>query len=273
MMTIALTIAGSDSSGGAGIQADLKTFSALGIYGASAITAVTVQNTVGVRAVHDVPADIVAAQAKAVLCDLDVRAIKIGMLFSAEIAAAIAEVLMQYPDIPVVLDPVMIATSGDRLMRDDAVMAIIEKLFPRAICITPNLAEAAFLTGQAMAQDEAGMAAQGQALLALGARAVLMKGGHGSTPESVDLLVTPEGTQQFSAERIETRNTHGTGCTLSAAIAANLALGLPLDEAVAKAKTFLTGALKAARGQSIGHGSGPVHHFHAMWKQPSASQP
>ena len=273
MMTVALTIAGSDCSGGAGIQADLKTFAALGVYGASAITAVTVQNTVGVRAVHAVPADIVAAQATAVLCDLDVRAIKIGMLFSAEIADAVAGVLERYPDIPVVLDPVMIATSGDRLMKDDAVAAIVGKLFPRALCITPNLAEAAFLTGQAMARDETGMAAQGQALLALGARAALMKGGHASTPESIDLLVTPDGTQSFSATRIETRNTHGTGCTLSAAIAANLALGLPLDEAVAQAKIFLTGALKAAVGPSIGHGPGPVHHFHDMWKQQPASTP
>jgi hydroxymethylpyrimidine/phosphomethylpyrimidine kinase len=272
MMTVALTIAGSDSSGGAGIQADLKTFSALGVYGASAITAITAQNTIGVGAVHAVPAGVVAAQIVAVLSDLDVRAVKIGMLFSAEIAAAVGEVLARYPGIPVVLDPVMIATSGDRLMRDDAVATIVEVLFARAICITPNLAEAAFLTAQDIAQDGAGMEVQGRALLALGARAVLMKGGHSNTSESIDLLVTPNGTQRFSARRIETRNTHGTGCTLSAAIAANLAHGLALNEAVSKAKTFLTGALNAAISQSIGHGSGPVHHFHEMWKQQPASE-
>lgn len=266
---VALTIAGSDSSGGAGIQADLKTFSALGVYGASAITAITAQNTTGVTAVHAVPADIVAAQITAVLSDLNVGAVKIGMLFSAGIAAVVSQALARYPAIPVVLDPVMVATSGDRLIEDEAVATIVGTLFPRAGCITPNLAEAAFLTGLPIAPDEAAMKKQGEALLDMGARAVLIKGGHGTAAESVDLLITPQGVVRFSRPRIETRNTHGTGCTLSSAMAAYLALGLTLQDAILQAKTYLTGAITAARDQSLGHGPGPVHHFHALWQQPS----
>lgn len=261
----ALTIAGSDSGGGAGIQADVKTFSALGLYGASAITALTAQNTLGVRAVHAAPPAMVAAQIEAVFEDLDLRAVKIGMLFSAPIARIVAQTLQAQRQVPIVLDPVMIATSGAKLIEDDAVAAIVERLVPGAACVTPNLAEAAFLTQSPLAQDEAEMAAQGRALLALGARAVLVKGGHGGGEHSVDLLVRPEGVTRFAAPRIATKNTHGTGCTLSAAIAARLALGDPLESAVGAAKTFLSAAIAAGQHDSYGKGPGPVRHFHRLW--------
>ncbi|CAN1505368.1 ThiD Hydroxymethylpyrimidine/phosphomethylpyrimidine kinase [Rhabdaerophilaceae bacterium] len=265
MIRVALTIAGSDSSGGAGIQADLKTFSALGVYGASAITALTAQNTTGVSGVHAPAADFVGQQIDSVLDDLDVRAIKTGMLFSAAIAASVATSLDRRPHIPLVLDPVMVATSGDALIQQDAVATIIQRLFPRALLITPNLAEAAFLTGQSPARDLLEMEAQGRALLSRGARAVLVKGGHSAGSDAIDLLVRPDGVESFSARRIDTQNTHGTGCTLSAAIAAFLAHGDELESAVAKAKAYLTKALEAARDLKLGHGAGPVHHFFAQW--------
>ncbi|MDP4002815.1 bifunctional hydroxymethylpyrimidine kinase/phosphomethylpyrimidine kinase [Methylobacterium sp. NEAU K] len=265
---IAVTIAGSDSGGGAGVQADLKTFSALGIYGASVITALTAQNTLGVQAIHDVPAEFVARQIDSVFSDLAVDAVKIGMLSRAAVIAAVADGLSRHAGtIPVVLDPVMVATSGDRLISDDAVATLRDRLLPRADLITPNLPEAAVLLGEGLAADDAEAEAQARRLVALGARAVLIKGGHGIGAESVDHLVTADGVARtFSAPRIATQNTHGTGCTLSAAIAAGLAMHRPLPEAVASAKAYLTAALGAADRLAIGAGHGPVHHFHAVWR-------
>ena len=262
-----LVIAGSDSGGGAGIQADLKTFSALGVYGTSVITALTAQNTTGVQAIHDVPPDFVARQIDSVFSDLAVNALKIGMLSRAAVIAAVADGLERHAAaIPIVLDPVMVATSGDRLIADDAVAALRERLLPRADLITPNLPEAAVLLGEALAEDEAGAAAQARRLVALGARAVLIKGGHGHGAMSVDHLVTADGhAQTFAAPRLTTQNTHGTGCTLSSAIAAGLARGLELPAAVTLAKDYLTAALNAADRLAIGSGHGPVHHFHAIW--------
>ncbi|TNC16316.1 bifunctional hydroxymethylpyrimidine kinase/phosphomethylpyrimidine kinase [Methylobacterium terricola] len=264
---IAVTVAGSDSGGGAGIQADLKTFSALGVYGASVITALTAQNTRGVQAIHDVEPDFVARQIESVFTDLDVRAVKIGMLSRASTISAVAEGLARHgAGLPVVLDPVMVATSGDRLLADDAVEALRQKLLPHASVLTPNLPEAAVLLGEGIAADEAAMLDQGRRLLALGPRAVLMKGGHAAGPESVDLLVGPgEATLRLTGPRIETRNTHGTGCTLSAALAAGLARGRALPEAARDAKAYLSAALAASDRIRIGHGHGPVHHFHAWW--------
>ncbi|ACL59825.1 bifunctional hydroxymethylpyrimidine kinase/phosphomethylpyrimidine kinase [Methylobacterium nodulans] len=267
MTPIAVTIAGSDSGGGAGIQADLKTFSALGVYGASVVTALTAQNTLGVQGIHDVPPDFVARQMASVFDDLAVGAVKIGMLSQAPVIAAVAEGLARHaPAVPVVLDPVMVATSGDRLLADSAVAALRLQLIPRAQLITPNLPEAAVLLGEAVAADEEAMLAQGRRLLALGPGAVLMKGGHGSGAESTDLLVGPgEAVLRLTGPRLPTRNTHGTGCTLSAAIAAGLARGLSLPEAAGAAKAYLSAALAAADRLSIGRGHGPVHHFHAAW--------
>jgi hydroxymethylpyrimidine/phosphomethylpyrimidine kinase len=265
MMTrIALTIAGSDSSGGAGIQADLATFAARGVYGASVITAVTAQNTRGVSAVHAIPADIVAAQVDAVLSDLAVGAVKTGMVFSAAIIVAIADALERYPRRPLIVDPVMIATSGDRLIDASAAETLIKRLFPLSSCVTPNLAEAAALTQTPLAQTDAGIHAQALRILAMGASAVLIKGGHGSDADSVDHLVTRDGAHRFAGLRINTRNTHGTGCTLSAAIAAEMAKGHALPDAVDTAKRYLTRAIAAGAARNIGHGHGPVHHFHAF---------
>ncbi|MGX7704070.1 bifunctional hydroxymethylpyrimidine kinase/phosphomethylpyrimidine kinase [Methylobacterium sp. Gmos1] len=264
---IAVTIAGSDSGGGAGIQADLKTFSALGVYGASVITALTAQNTRGVQAIHDVEPEFVARQIESVFTDLDVRAVKIGMLSRAPVIAAVAEGLARHAaGLPLVLDPVMVATSGDRLLADDAVEALRRKLLPHAAVLTPNLPEAAVLLGEGIAGDEAAMLDQGRRLLALGPRAVLMKGGHAAGPSSVDLLVGPDDrTLRLEGPRIATRNTHGTGCTLSAALAAGLARGLALPDAAQAAKAYLGAALAASDRIRIGHGHGPVHHFHAWW--------
>ncbi|MCJ2067162.1 bifunctional hydroxymethylpyrimidine kinase/phosphomethylpyrimidine kinase [Methylobacterium sp. J-088] len=264
---IAVTIAGSDSGGGAGIQADLKTFSALGVYGASVITALTAQNTRGVQGIHDVPAEFVARQIDSVFSDLAVRAVKIGMLSRTDVIVAVAEGLARHAGaIPVVLDPVMVATSGDRLIADDAVATLRDRLLAQADLITPNLPEAAVLLGESVAEDPATAAAQARRLLALGARAVLIKGGHGTGRDSIDHLVTADGTlQTLVAPRIATANTHGTGCTLSSAIAAGLARGLALPAAVAEAKTYLTAALGAADQLQVGTGHGPVHHFHGLW--------
>lgn len=264
---IALTIAGSDSGGGAGIQADLKAFSALGVYGASAVTALTAQNTRGVSAVEEVAPAMVAAQIRAVLEDLSVGAVKIGMLASAPIVEAVAEALADYEG-PIVLDPVMIAKSGDALLRDDAVEALTRRLLPRARVLTPNLPEAARLLGAAPAADADEMLDQGEALRALGPRAVLMKGGHGEGPECVDFLID-EGAPPLAlrAPRQAAKNTHGTGCTLSSAIAAGLAKGLDLTQASGEAHAYLQGAIAAADGLAIGGGIGPVHHFHALWAE------
>ncbi len=263
---IALTIAGSDSGGGAGIQADLKTFSALGVYGASAITALTAQNTCGVQGIHDVPPAFVAAQCDSVFSDLAVRAVKIGMLGRMAVIDAVADALDRHATgIPVVLDPVMVATSGDRLLDDAAVSALRGRLLRRADLITPNLPEAAALLGEPVAAGVDEAEAQGRRLLGLGARAVLVKGGHGTEAESIDVLVTPEGIRRLSGPRVATRNTHGTGCTLSAAIAAELAKGARLAEAVEQGKLYVGGAIAAAERLSIGRGHGPVHHFFRQW--------
>jgi len=264
MTPIALTIAGSDSSGGAGIQADLKTFAALGVYGASAITALTAQNTEGVEAVLVVPPDFVARQIRVVARDLDIRAVKIGMLATGDVIEAVAAELAALPAIPVVLDPVMVAASGDVLLDEDAIETLRKTLLPRATVLTPNLPEAAKLLGQAEARDEKEMRAQGEALRKLGAEAVLIKGGHAAGPEAVDLLLDREGGLRLPARRVETNNTHGTGCTLSSAIAAELAKGVSLREAVRRAKAYVTAALEHAGELHIGKGRGPVHHFHAL---------
>jgi hydroxymethylpyrimidine/phosphomethylpyrimidine kinase len=262
---IAVTIAGSDSGGGAGIQADLKTFSALGVYGASVITALTAQNTRGVTGIHDVPPAFIAAQIDAVFSDLKVNAVKIGMLSQVATIEEVAVGLDRHRQRNVVLDPVMVATSGDRLLKPDAIDSLRRLLIPRALLITPNLPEAAALLDTEIAEDEAVMRHQARRLLRLGAKAVLIKGGHGSGPESVDLLVDASGDQRLSVARVATDNTHGTGCTLSSAVAAGLAKGLALADAVRAAKSYVTAAIAAADRLSIGSGHGPVHHFHRFW--------
>lgn len=262
---IALTIAGSDSSGGAGIQADLKTFAALGVYGASVITALTAQNTKGVTGIHGVPAEFVTAQIDAVFADLAVGAVKIGMVALPPVIDAIAAGLKRWSPQHVVLDPVMVATSGDRLLAAEAVDALRTRLVPLASIITPNLPEAADLLGEPMARDPGAIEDQGRRLLGLGCKAVLIKGGHGDGAESTDYLCTAEGSIALSARRIATKNTHGTGCSLSSAIAAGLAKGDAMEVAVRNAKTWLTTALAAADRFSVGHGHGPVHHFHKFY--------
>ena len=260
---IALTIAGSDSGGGAGIQADLKTFSALGVYGASALTAVTAQNTRAVTAVEMVSPRLVRAQIAAVLDDLDVGAIKIGLLGDPQVIRAVAEGLRGC-NLPLVLDPVMVAKSGDRLLAAEAVAALRDELLPLATLLTPNLPEAAALLERPPGADPGG---QGRALLALGPEWVLMKGGHAEGAVCTDVLFGPEPAA-FRPPRIATRNTHGTGCTLSAAIAAGLAQGMAMPQAVGRAHGYLQAAIAAADRLRIGAGHGPVHHFHAFWKEP-----
>ena len=265
MTAIAVTIAGSDSGGGAGIQADLKTFSALSVYGASVVTALTAQNTRGVTGIHDVPAEFITAQIDAVFSDLAVGAVKIGMLSQVQTIETVAAGLDRHAAGHVVLDPVMIATSGDRLLNPAAVDALRRILIPRAEVVTPNLPEAAALLDAGLAEDEAAMRGQAERLLALGAKAVLIKGGHRSGPQSVDLLVDAGGITRLAAPRIATRNTHGTGCTLSSAIAAGLAKGSSRAEAVREAKDYVTASIAAAGGLTVGSGHGPVHHFHRWW--------
>jgi hydroxymethylpyrimidine/phosphomethylpyrimidine kinase len=264
MTAIALTIAGSDSGGGAGIQADLKTFSALGVYGASVVTALTAQNTQGVQAIHPVPPAFVRAQMASVFDDLAVGAVKIGMLGDAALIETVAQALPERLLARTVLDPVMVAASGDRLVPDSAA-ALLRWLIPRAALITPNLHEAAALLDDAIAATEADMQGQAHRLLEAGARAVLMKGGHLAGPESVDWLVMQEATLRFAAPRVATANTHGTGCTLASAIAAQLAKGAGLEDAVAGGKDFVSRALAASGRLSVGQGRGPTHHFHAWW--------
>lgn len=261
---IAMTIAGSDSGGGAGIQADLKAFAALGVYGCSAIASLTAQNTQGVQGVFPIPPVFVQAQIQSVLSDMQVGAIKTGMLATADIIHAVAESLA-VNDIPLVLDPVMVATSGDRLLAEDAINSLIEKLIPRASILTPNLLEAAALLDTQVASSIDEMEQQARKLLAMGAQAVLMKGGHGKGEEATDLLLTNVGVDLFSAKRIDTKNTHGTGCTLASAIAAGLAKKLTLRDAVAQAKEYLHNALLHSNELNIGQGSGPVHHFYKFY--------
>ncbi len=263
---IALTIAGSDSGGGAGIQADLKAFSALGVYGASAITALTAQNTREVAAIHDVPAKFVSEQLRCVLGDLNVNAIKIGMLSTVPVIEAVRDVLEEWPDVPVVLDPVMVAKSGDRLLQPEALDALFGMLCPLAHLITPNVPEAALLTGMPEVVDEAGLVAQARALSLVNRGAVLLKGGHLAGAQSTDVLLDADGElHHFRWPRVDTRNTHGTGCTLSAAIAAGIARGLPLVQAVTEAERYVHDAITTADRLSIGTGHGPVNHFHASW--------
>ncbi|MGH6708644.1 MAG: bifunctional hydroxymethylpyrimidine kinase/phosphomethylpyrimidine kinase [Bradyrhizobium sp.] len=265
MTPIALTIAGSDSSGGAGIQADLKTFAALGVYGASAITALTAQNTTGVSGIHQVPAEFVTAQIDAVFSDLAVGAVKIGMVAQPASIDAIVAGLTRWSPQHVVLDPVMVATSGDRLLAAEAVDALRKKLIPLASVITPNLPEAAALLDEAEAASEAAVEDQGKRLLAMGCRAVLIKGGHGQGAESTDYLIDANGTIALAAPRIATKNTHGTGCSLSSAIAAGLAKGEGMESAIRNAKAWISAAIAAADRFSVGHGHGPVHHFHKYY--------
>ncbi|WP_150526148.1 bifunctional hydroxymethylpyrimidine kinase/phosphomethylpyrimidine kinase [Roseibium sediminis] len=266
MTAIAVTIAGSDSGGGAGIQADLKAFSARGVYGASVLTALTAQNTLGVTAIHDVPEDFVRAQMDAVYSDLAVNATKIGMLSVPATIKAVSAGLKAHATGPVVLDPVMVAASGDPLLVSEAVSTLVEELFPLADVITPNLHEAAHILGTDAADSEDAMRDQAHRLIEMGARAVLLKGGHGSGAECADLLLSASGERWFRAPRHETTNTHGTGCTLSSTIAAELAKGSPLETAVEVAKSYITDAIAAADTLDIGKGHGPVHHFHAFWR-------
>ncbi|KVE42235.1 bifunctional hydroxymethylpyrimidine kinase/phosphomethylpyrimidine kinase [Burkholderia sp. BDU5] len=262
----ALTIAGSDSSGGAGIQADLKTFSALGAYGASVITALTAQNTRGVTDVHAPDAGFVAAQLDAVFDDIRIDAVKIGMLANASIVRAVAAALARYAPRHVVLDTVMISKSSHALLAPDAIDALRNALLPLADLVTPNLPEAAELLGVAIATTEDEMVHQGKALVARGAKAVLMKGGHlGTEHESPDWLIHTGGAQRFPGTRLPVANTHGTGCTLSSAIAALLPQRPTLADAIADAKTYLTGAIGASGQLDVGHGVGPVHHFYRWW--------
>lgn len=256
-----LTIAGSDSGGGAGIQADIKTMSALGCYATSAITAVTVQNTMGVTGIHAVPAHIVRGQIEAVMNDIQPMAIKIGMVHSKELALTLADTLQQYSDVPVVLDPVMISTSGHRLIEDDTIAVLKELLFPLATIITPNLDEAAVLCGCKISCLEE-MKAAAATILQLGCRSVLVKGGHLQTPEIYDVFRQATGEELVLASSwIDSANVHGTGCTLSSAIASYMALGHTLPQAVQLAKTFITRAIEAGKDVVTGKGHGPLNHF------------
>lgn len=261
-----LTIAGSDSSGGAGIQADLKTFSALGVYGASVITALTAQNTHGVRAVHAPDSAFVTAQLDAVFEDIRFDAVKIGMLANADIVRAVAAALRRHRPARIVLDTVMLSKNGHALLAPDAVAALREELLPVAGLVTPNLDEAAALVGaDGSAADEAAMRQQGQALRALGAQAVLMKGGHLGGPESPDWLIDETGAHRIGGTRVDVKQTHGTGCTLSAAIAALITERGDWREAVTQAKAYLVGALRESTRLHVGTGIGPLHHFHRWW--------
>ena len=257
-MRTALTIAGSDSGGGAGIQADLKTFAAHGVFGTSAITAVTAQNTLGVTGWQALPADLVTAQIEAVAGDIGAHAVKIGMLANAAIVEAVGAAIESL-DLPlVVVDPVMVAKGGDRLLEEDAILALRAELLPRAHIVTPNIPEAEVLAGFSITSIEA-MHEAARRILALGPRVVLVKGGHLDSPEAVDVVCTRDGSYELRGPRIATTSTHGTGCTLASAIAANLALGLDDRDAIEGAKRYLEGAIRHAPG--LGHGHGPLNHF------------
>ena len=260
-----LIVAGSDSGGGAGIQADIKTVTMLDGFAATAITALTAQNTRGVSGIHQVPAEFVIAQIDAVFSDLAVDAVKIGMVAQLATIDAIAAGLARWSPRHVVLDPVMVATSGDRLLAADSVEALRTKLIPRAALITPNLPEAAALLDEPVAASADAIERQGKRLLAMGCPAVLIKGGHGQGSESIDHLVRASGTIALPAPRVTTQNTHGTGCSLSSAIAAGLAKGAELETAVRNAKDFVSAAIASADRFSVGHGHGPIHHFHRFY--------
>lgn len=268
-----LSIAGSDSSGGAGIQADLATFAALRCYGTTAITAVTAQNTRQVAAIHLVPPEFVARQIDVIFADIEIAAVKIGMLGSAATVAAVAARIAAHRPPFVVLDPVLAASTGAALASADVAEALVRHLFPLATLVTPNLAEAAILCGRAQAPGLEGMYEAAAAIRARGARAVLVKGGHGAGASCDDLLLDGDARHLFSAPRVATSNTHGTGCTLSAAITAHLARGADLAVAVEAAKTYVLGALAAASRLAVGHGPGPLHHFHELWGPQAQARP
>ncbi len=257
----AMTVAGSDSGGGAGIQADLKTFAALGVYGTSAITAITAQNTLGVTAIHEVPPDLVAAQIQAVLSDIGADAVKTGMLSSSAIIETVAGELQRHGVTQLVVDPVMVAKGGDRLLREDAVESLRTRLLPLATVVTPNIPEAEVLTGLTVQTPDAAREAA-KRIVAMGAGSVVVKGGHLSEGDAVDTFYDGREFREFRAPRIETKNTHGTGCTFASAIAAGLAKGLSLEEAVAQAKTYVTEAIRA--NLEIGTGHGPLDHFYVL---------
>ena len=262
-----LSIAGSDSGGGAGIQADLKTFSALGCYGMTAITAITAQNTQGVTAIHGIPAQMLQAQIDAVVQDIGVDAIKIGMLHAPDIVHVVADAIRRYGITQVVLDPVMVATSGDKLIQDETVQVLVRELFPLATVVTPNLDEAGWLIGRPIAAT-ADMEPAAQALLDMGAQHVLLKGGHLPGDWVMDLLAGPDGLRkELGSQRIHTHKGHGTGCTLSSAIAAHMALGFELEEAVASARTYIVGAIASGAQVYTGHGQGPLNHGFAPMPQ------
>ena len=259
-----LSIAGSDSGGGAGIQADLKTFAALGCYGMTAITALTAQNTLGVRAIHSVPPQMLRDQIEAVIEDIGTHAVKIGMLHTPEIVLTVAEVIDRHALQKVVLDPVMAATSGAMLIDNPAIQVLVRELFPRALVVTPNLDEASLLVGRPLRSERDMEAAAQEMLTTMGANAVLLKGGHLPGDLVCDLLLTKNGVAYWMrAPRIQTANTHGTGCTLSSAIAANLALGATLLDSVEAARSYVRAALAASSTVRTGAGSGPLNHGHA----------
>lgn len=260
-----LTIAGFDPSAGAGALADIKTFAALSCYGVAAITALTVQNTRAVEAVMPVPPDFLAAQIDAIFSDIEIAAVKIGMLATVAATEIVAQKLAAYSARHVVLDPVMRASTGDALAVEDLRAAILQRLAPRVTLVTPNLAEAAGLAACAVPASTREMASTGAKLLDAGFSAVLVKGGHLPGQDAIDLLCTGTMEKAFSTPRVATQDTHGTGCTLSAAIAASLAHGLPLDRAVEKAKVYVVRSLAAAGRLKVGEGSGPLHHFHHLW--------
>jgi hydroxymethylpyrimidine/phosphomethylpyrimidine kinase len=272
MIRNVLSIAGSDPSGGAGIQADLKAFAANGVYGMAALTALTAQNTQGVRAAEPVEPGFVRAQIAAVFADIRVDAVKIGMIATGAIADAVADAL-EGCAAPIVLDPVMVAKGGAPLLAPEAVAVLRDRLLPQATVITPNLPEAAALLGADPARDRSTMEEQAVALRHLGPKAVLLKGGHLNGAASPDLLATAAGLHWLEGPRTATRNTHGTGCTLSAALAAQLARGLPLLNASEAAKRYVAAAIAGADALSVGAGHGPVHHFHALWTSDDPAGP
>ena len=258
----AMTIAGSDSGGGAGIQADLKTFAALGVFGASTLTAITAQNTLGVTAVHEIPTDVIAAQIDAVITDIGADAVKTGMLSSPEIVVTVADAVRRHGIANLVVDPVMVAKSGDRLLRAEAIATICNDLIPLSRMVTPNIPEAEDLTGRSIESDN-DMRRAAEAIIGMGAKSVVIKGGHREGPPT-DVLYDGETFLEFTAERIPSTSTHGTGCTFASAVAAGLAHGLQTAAAVQQAKEYVTAAIGAA--YPIGQGHGPLHHFHAYWR-------
>ena len=259
---IAMTIAGSDSGGGAGIQADLKTFAALGVYGTSVLTAITAQNTQGVTGIHEIPVELVRAQIEAVISDIGADAVKTGMLSSTELITTVAEEVRRLELSTLVVDPVMVAKGGDRLLREDAVEALRTKLLPLATVVTPNGPEAEVFTGVRVRNLE-GARRAAEKIVEMGAGSVVVKGGHLTGGEAIDIFYDGTGFRELRAPRIDTRNTHGTGCTFASAIAAGLAKGLALEEAVGQAKEYVTEAIRA--NFDVGHGHGPLNHFYRLW--------